>query len=287
MKSIFRIYFLLLYALLALGCAPNLSPIVPTQTDISPVQTAWILQTPFSTTNPIQVVTSTSSTMESEQTEEIVKAYLHDPTFCELPCFLNIIPGKTTYSEAKDIFLHIGLPIDSDIYEGKGFLGTNYEIDNYLSIRSTLAVSEKIVEYLRINITPKTPAAGSTQEWLAFSPETLINKYGSPSRVGFIIDLSPRTYFEMDIYFEEVDLVVAYIGHDLIPRQKGSPLICPLTDQFENIRIWMGENPVDLRPPAGSVSLEKATSISIEEFSNLMLGGTADACFVINKGAYP
>ena len=149
MKSIFRIYFLLLYALLALGCAPDLSPIVPTQTDISPVQTDWILQTPFSTTNPIQVVTSTPSTMELEQAEEMVKASLHDPTFCELPRSLSVIPGKTTYSEAKDIFLHIGFPIDSDIYEGKGFLGTNYEIDNYLSVRSTLSVSENIVRVFK------------------------------------------------------------------------------------------------------------------------------------------
>ena len=85
----------------------------------------------------------------------------------------------------------------------------------------------------------------------------------------------------MDIYFEEVDLVVAYIGHDLIPRQKGSPLICPLTDQFENIRIWMGENPVDLRPPAGFVTLENATSISIEEFSNFGLLAEASPALVL------
>jgi hypothetical protein len=47
----------------------------------------------------------------------------------------------------------------------------------------------------------------------------------------------------------------------------------------------MGKNPKD--PPRVAVPLEKATSMTTEEFSKLMTGNPSKACFTLNGEIFP
>jgi hypothetical protein len=113
----------------------------------------------------------------------------------------------------------------------------------------------------------------------------LIKNYGNPSQVIFALDWGERSFFEMDLYFEKSDLIVQYVGEDIIPRKKGSPEICPLKAQFRAVRVWIGKNPID--PPLPGIPLEDATHMTLDEFSNLMLGDPDYACFTLDGTQFP
>jgi hypothetical protein len=83
------------------------------------------------------------------------------------------------------------------------------------------------------------------------------------------------------MYFDDLDLIALYSGYNMIPDRPHSPLVCPLTAPFDHVRLWMGPNPPD--PPTFiSVPLEKATSLTNDEFTELMLGDPQQACFYLN-----
>ncbi|MCI0564297.1 MAG: hypothetical protein MN733_37970, partial [Nitrososphaera sp.] len=118
--------------------------------------------------------------------------------------------------------------------------------------------------------------------WLAYSPERLIARYGMPSRVEIVTDTGPRTFFAMTMYFDEFDLIVQYEGYGIIATDTR---VCPLVEQFDSVRIWLGKDPE--RPPGVAVPLEVATSITTEEFAELLVGNPKDACINLKEEAFP
>jgi hypothetical protein len=222
----------------------------------------------------------------------MISSFLKDIENCEAPCFLGILPGRTTLGEAKDIITHLGFQLKCftyqgpDVtYQGQEFCESHYVFDNGLSVLGSLLVQNEVIWNLWVGITPENPKVISPREWLAFSPGTLIRRYGSPSSVSFALDWGPRSFIDMIMFFDTEDLIVEYSSYDLIPRQKGSPVVCPITARFDTVRLWMGKDPV--YPPAEGVLLEKATSMTIEEFSELMTGNPDKACFKLNREMFP
>jgi hypothetical protein len=220
-----------------------------------------------------------------KEAKESLATLLKDPVDCEAPCFWGIVPGQTTFSEAVRAITHFGLQlIFVNTIDNKDFRDSRYEFESGLSVGVNLAIQDNTVQNVRVYITPEKQKTGVPRAWLAYSPETLIERYGPPSRVEFALDWGPRSYFEMDMYFDKVDLIVVYEGHNIIPGQKGSPRICPLSAQFESVRLWMGKDPY--QPPLPAVSLEKATSMTLEEFSEVVTGDPGKACFIVNGDAF-
>jgi hypothetical protein len=102
--------------------------------------------------------------------------------------------------------------------------------------------------------------------------------------VDFLADWGPGPFFAMQMYFDEVDLIVQYTGTHIIPSQKGSSQVCPLTAQFDTAWIWMGKQPIN--PPGQGVPLEDVTSLTLDEFSKLMTGDPNHACFIFDGNAF-
>ena len=140
---------------------------------------------------------------------------------------------------------------------------------------------------MNIEITPEIAKQkeGSPREWIAYSPETLIQKYGKPSRVEFALDWGPNFVIDMIMYFDSSDLIIDYSGYNMIPGRPQSPRVCPLTAPFDFVRLWMGPNPPN--PPLfPMVPLDEATSLSIDQFTQLILGDPSEACFIINGDVF-
>ena len=145
----------------------------------------------------------------------------------------------------------------------------------------TLTIQDKVVENLRVNIHPEKQKAGVLRKWLVYSPQTLIDRYGLPSRVDFFLDRGEILSYGMVMYFDSVQLIAEYDSYEL-----GTQLqICPLTNQIDPVRIWMGQNPQ--YPPFESIPLEKATLMTMEEFSKLMTGDPNKACFELDGEMFP
>jgi hypothetical protein len=284
-KPLRFLFLVLIIAFVISGCVPGSPTTLPTQAE-TPFSPTVI--PPTSTLTPAPIKTATlypPATLMPEKAKETIQTLLKAPVDCLAPCFWGMTPGKTTLDEARNIFVHLGLQMASSTADGKDFSGVAHKFDSGLSIHVILTIQNDFVENLRVNILPEKQKKGIPREWLAYSPETLIKRYGPPTKVEFTIAWGPSTssLFVMVMYFDTIDLIIEYSGDNIIPwQQKGSPQVCPLGAQFDIVRIWMGKDPV--YPPAHVVPLEKATSLTLEEFSKLLMAGTPEKACINLKG---
>ena len=243
---------------------------------VTPTLTSTTTQTPTMTPPP---------TLEPDRAKETLEVLLVEPVDCEAPCFWGVVPGQTTLGEAKNIFDHLGLKESRATVNKKESYTVEYEFDPGPSIIVTLRVQDDLVKNLRIKISPEIYQAGILRAWLAYSPETLITRYGTPSRVEFWVGRSATSsgQYTIEMYFKAVDLIVQYFGYD-IPVENETYRVCPLSDNFDLVSIWLGKNPVD--PPLNKVSLEEASSMTLEEFAELMTGDTESACINLKYEAF-
>ena len=293
MKQIYRLFLLFGISFVLSGCISGEAAVIPFSTltflpssiAILPTATPTLSQTPTSSPSPTGTSTQLT-TLEPAEASEAIKTLLQEPVDCEAPCFWGIMPGQSTFDEAVRAITHFGLQLlYTNTLDNKEFRQSEYAFENGLSISTILTIQNKIVGNLRVGITPEMQKAGVPRQWLAYSPETLITRYGMPSKVSIAVDSGPRSFFDMVMYFDEVELIVEYTGYNIIGGTAASPQVCPLTDQFNHVGIWMGQNPVN--PPPSGVPLEDATYLTIEEFSELMTRNSDNACFNLKSEIFP
>jgi len=286
MKLNHRVCVLVIVNIALFGCVSKSLPPTPAQTAIQTLSPTQVPLTATPVPSPTQTATLTPpATLEPEQAQETIQGLLREPVDCDAPCFWGIVPGQTTLGEAVNIFTRLGLQTKKIRLDKKEFYSIDHDFDNGVSIGVNLTTQDKLVENLRIYITPEKQKAGVPRMWSAYSPETLIKRYGLPSRVGFAVDRGPHHAFEMVIYFDSVDLIAEYSGHNILGGTVASPQVCPLTDQFDSVGIWMGKNPE--YPPYEGIPLDKVTSMTMEEFSKLITGTSNNACFNLKGEAFP
>jgi len=230
MKLFHCLGLLLVASGLLAGCISQESTAPPIRTETqfsSPTSIPTI--SPVSTLQPTQTMTLTPPvTLEPGQVENTVKTLLQEPVDCEAPCFWGIMPGKTTFGEAQNLFLRLGLNLRFTLAEGgKEFYGVIYDLSKGSEITPVLTVQDNIIKNLKIGINPTEQKAGTSREWSAYSPETLIERYGTPSKVNFASDWGPQSFFEMDMYFDNFDLIVHYSVYGFI--EETYPQVCVVT----------------------------------------------------------
>lgn len=304
MKPSSQFCILLTIAFVLIGCYPAVDTAGPNQTEqptiptdnlptitlVSP-STSTLTQTPRVLVephpSPTLITTERSipvNTLEPEQAKETIKKLLSEPIDCAAPCFWGIVPGQTTAEEARVIFRHLNLQVANNTYDGNGFTGVDIDFDSGLSMIVILKIQNDSAENVHVKINPEKQKVGIAREWLTYSPDTLIKRYGAPSRVDFVADWGPGPFFAMQMYFDSVDLMVQYAGDEIIPSQKGLSQVCPQTVQFDSVWLWMGKNPTN--PPGKGVPLEKAASMTVDQFSKLITGDPNHACFSFNGNAF-
>jgi hypothetical protein len=260
------------------AAAPTIatSSLTPVITDTEPSTPTGIVSLPSD--NPSPTITLTPlDTLEPAQARETIEPLLEEPMNCAVPCFWGIIPGKTSLDEARVFFGSLGFTSR----EGKDFYSTGYKPDSGVGFAVTFHALGAIIENIVVTPDISKPKEGSPREWIAYSPETLIKRYGSPSRVEFTVGLGPNIGINMIMYFDPSGLIVHYSGYNMNPE-----LFCPLTAPFDHVRLWMGHNPPDT-PSFETVSLEKATSLTMDQFTQLMKGDPKKACFTVKGEISP
>jgi hypothetical protein len=284
MKKNNRIYIVLFLTWVITGCRSPLL-IGKSTIDVQPTKSVTILAT--STYLPTLFTTKTQTpvaTLASEVANKTIKKLLQETSDCSAPCFWGIVPRKTTSEEAKKKFDYYGLKTVIISNKGKDYYNITHDVGDGLNVSATLPIQNNLVDSIRIYINPEKQKPGFTREWLAYSPETLINRYGTPSRVDFFADYGPGPFFTMQMYFDAEDLIVQYSSSEVILNKEGFARVCPLTLQFDTAWLWMGKNPQD--PPGYGIPLEEATKITRDEFANIMTGDPKNACFTFNENVF-
>jgi hypothetical protein len=302
--------FFLIFAFALTGCRSSTVVKQPTSTERTPLTATIVLPSGTPSPMPTQTATPTKTvqplpsfsptptitltplnTLLPEFVEQTLQPLFREPLDCAAPCFWGMTPQKTTLDEANLFFNHLGLPSNSGIDQEKGndyfYEYIRYESSNGLSSNIRLYGYKNLVETIRIQMSVPHKDQSSRKVWLAYTPETLIKRYGSPSRVilDYPIGPGPSFSFDMDLYFDANSMIVEYIGGDLVaPYFPYSPRICPLTEPPENVWAWFGDNP--RYPPGPGVEVEKATSLTVDQFTQLMLGDPKNACFTLDWKAF-
>ncbi len=307
MKPVSWLSLLLISILVLAGCAPVSPMIQPTQGVYLPSQTnlpvtGTISPTSSLTPTVIETLSPTATqtlitTLEPESVKETMQPLLQNPMNCAIPCFLGITPGKTHLDEVRNFFSPLGLKHKegTDPNSGMYVYSVGFESNIGRDSSAIFFTSNSLVKNIIVSPEITKQKEGSPREWIAYSPETLIKKYGKPSRVFFLIFRGPNLSNEitMILYFDDDNLIARYVGENMVPDQPHSPLLCPLTAPFDYVDLWMGPNPPEAPvtdssdPTMKMLPLEQVTSLTIEQFIQLMLGDPKQACFTINGDMFP
>lgn len=280
--------FLILFFALA-GCTPVRPTIQPAVINVTkPATPTEMVSLPSDTPSPTIILT-TFDTLEPAQVTETLQPLMKDPMNCAVPCFWGIIPGKTSFDKARTFFSQLGFTPFEGINPNSGvyFYSISYDSDTGHDSSVTFHIKNNLVEDIKVTPNIPEPKDGSPREWIAYSPETLIKRYGSPSSVRFTVSSygvagSPQNIgINMIMYFDTPDLIVHYSGYNMTPET-----FCPLTAPFDHVRLWMGHNPPDT-PSFETISLEKATSLTMDQFTQLMIGDPKKACFSVKGEVSP
>jgi hypothetical protein len=296
MKQLSLRSLILLIPIILIGCAPSSASMQPTKEIESPIPTHLMTTETVSPTNtfkprntklPLPTTTYPPfNTLDPESVKETMQPLLKDPFNCSVPCFMGFTPGKTTINEVKTFFIPMGFRYreGKDQYSNRYYYSIGYEDSINRDSNVTFLSSDFVVENIEITPAITKQKDGATREWSAYSPETLIRKYGQPSRVEFAIDWGPSITLSMILFYDKLDFIVLYSGSGMFPGHPNSPRLCPLTAPFDFVSFFMG--PESGNPPIlSSVPLEKATSLSVDQFTKLLLDNPRDACMTLNGDA--
>jgi hypothetical protein len=287
MKLLSLLTLLLIPVFVFAGCAP-VSPVVQPKQSATAPTIATSISTLVITDTPSPTATlKPLDTLEPAQITETLQPLLQEPMNCAVPCFWGITPGKTSLDEVRIFFSKLGLTPFEKIYEGNGFYTILYNTGSGYDSSVTLHINNNLVESIEVTPDIPKPTEGSPREWIAYSPETLIRRYGSPSSVRFTVSSygltgsPPNIAINMIMYFDTPGLIVHYSGYNMTPES-----FCPSTAPFDHVRLWMGNNPPDT-PSFETIPLEKATSLTMDQFTRLMKGDPKKACFTVKGEISP
>lgn len=242
--------------------------------------TAFLTQTlePIATLTPMPVLSQQDS--ESE-----IKELLQNDTDCKMPCFLGVIPEKTTVDELKNIFNHFGVPLHD--YQGKGLA---YAIEqspiSEVPPQAIFHIDNEVIQSIRVY-----PNGLNQFEWSIYSPSSILKRFGTPSKVTFglqvIHEPTPtpwKGWYHMTFYYDNLGIIINYGDPEIVLDELIT--ICPNKDKFIGNRIWLGNSPY--YPPSQDEdgSLETVTSFTLESFKEYLLLGPG-ACFYLKRDAIP
>lgn len=268
--------------------------IVLSETQITtPTSVPGLSPTMAVTLTSVPTVTPTSqATLEPTQFAETFEKFLSQGNDCLSPCIFGITPGQTTINQAQDIFDWLRSPLSTNTYpSGKEFYSTLLGYDgNEISISVDLTEENGVVKNIDTGITlPKYKKVPDPRAWQAFSPSVFLQKYGNPTYVGFNLTFPSEegfplktAWYNMVLEYKNLDLTIQYFrGWTL---EDNLIKICPMTDQYDSVSVDLGKD-LEYSPPPG-VPLEKTTSLTLEQFSDLLKQKPESACFKISKEAF-
>lgn len=275
-----------IFIIIIAGCAPGISS--PVSTVSSPQQSLPTSTQWTNTPTPRANLTATSSPLAPvipQQPRPTIPGPLGKSVDCPAPCLWEIQPGFTTISEARQIFFRADMPFQPPIVKNdKSFFFVTLDPKNGPSTDLTMIPEGDIIHDLEVGIIPEKQQAGTQRNWLAYSPESVISLFGPPSAAEFWADWGPRPVYGMILRYDANDMIIQYTSYD-IGGTTGSPRVCPLSDQIDYVRLWIGKNPQ--YSPYPGVPVEKAASMSMEDFAQLMTGSPSKACFNLNREYFP
>ena len=235
---------------------------------------------------------------------------------CDVPCWLGIKPGKTSWETARDLFLSLGksLAIYSDNTLNLGGVRRVALFGRHDPYPFEYMLEHEIYEYgglvsligARAQMFGGQPFGELLQDWTRYTANHTLARYGVPSEVllHYWSD-DPDSPYTVGLVYERDGVLVEYEGQvKLLPEynldnsvQVGQAVICLDEDHINGINVWV-------RSPWGSTAmsdvfkqlggnfpkhfnstptLEEATGMSLEVFYEKFLEPRPEICLVADR----
>lgn len=230
---LFCLTAILLIGTIIVGCgsSPSIEP-SPTSSLQTQSLSAGTTQSSSETPTKKQTVSEPPPTypptITSAQEDNLIHL-LYDET-CELPCYLGITPGKTSWVEAQAILKNIGAyPVANGWGDGMRTYGyimwigdpslstatrdPNMMIDDLKIFQSLgFSVSENMIHRIQVEITTRTFAHKFNEYWMKYSLENIFLQLGSPDFISFSKSYRNYNRFTQIIVFQNFGIVVETLG---------------------------------------------------------------------------
>jgi hypothetical protein len=271
-------FLVFMFALLLAGCGSlphayntQASETVPPTTQITLSSTSTLTQEPSptftltptatNTPTPTPTLTPGTPTLSADEGYDAVTQLLQTNGGCDLPCFLGITPGKTTWDEANRMFSHFGKSTEPDISKDA------FNIYSF-SLNKKGGVDPYVFSFYVVNGNQTPLIYADIPYQKRYSIKEIVATLGTPTRVMFEI-LSIRADGPSDIgtygltLFYDNDDIWLIAGYDGIYRRYHDGLVfCP-TNLTQGIKRNSISNYVGLtiQPGDNQYSLDDLSKI--------------------------
>jgi hypothetical protein len=295
--------------------APNLITIRPS---IAPTQ--FLLPTPVSTsTAAISTVDSTTTptlslppTISPDLWYQAIIDILSSNGNCRLPCWWGVHPGESTLQSFNNVFYPIGyneLNKQGDFSEDFSISVNQINIPNLLM---RMSFENNIVQRIYIladNINKPGDKVSHFDDFARamekYSLESILAHYGIPSRVYLEVypkyePTSPLIY-ALWVFYDDLGILIDYEGEGIV-IQGELVKICPDYDKLYTMEFYLQSPQIkpflsgfadEIQTFNEQVSqksllpLDKATTLTLEEFHNIFISEKQDKCFQSSRELWP
>lgn len=277
---------ILMYMLAMLtGCGLEVpSSVTPTSlpisaNTISPVPTNTLTIATFSSATETSETTPTYTpfpVLSSDERERQILELIASNGGCELPCWWGIMPGKTTFEEARNFLRQFNpAPFLQEEAPNKQFVNYLIPVSAHISPAYGIDINLDIVDDV-----VKIISVGSIESVTNFNIQNLLSNYGRPSEVWI------HTYRSYLGGIPPVDVLMFYPTQGILARYstelsninegKDSATIC--LDRGPTLTLWSPEEQIDFDQAQVYARLDykeygkpllplnQATTISLDEF---------------------
>ena len=200
--------------------------------------------------------------------------------------FLGSRAKKTSISESIDFLSSIGRKIARGKDGNLNYYTTVLRFKEDLIISIILWEKGGLLDSINVDI-GATNDQIFVDDLMAFTPKNIMEEYGSPAKTSFFLSYPTEQTTSNNVDYgytlQYQRLILQYYGQR-VPAQS-LVYACPMLDTgLRGLKLWLGEKPK--HPPPDGVDLEIATSLTLDDFYQLMIGNPDEACIELNAAAF-
>lgn len=246
---------------------------------------------------PTIVITQTSTALATptrtiSEREDYVRKMLNPTANCQPPCWWGLTPGLTSWQETQEFFRGLNAPID---WISQKRYGVNTVINQFRSIKILLEENDSLLE--NILIIGDQSSFASIEDfpsyWKGYSPESVLNAYGPPTRVllwTHPLRRGSRHPYSLLIIYDGQGFVIYYAGFTkydqvikIYPRlgEQNNIGLVKIFLQSERSSLpleHMAEWEYSDKILNGMLPIDEATGMSIEEFYKMFTTENQSGC---------
>ena len=220
--------------------------VLPTATFTRQFTKIPIVKTP--TPSPTPTITVVNKTVDEKN--EIYSTVINNLGNCDLPCFWDIYPGKTTYYELRNNLGANGFKTEyfENNFSGIDFVQVYLEgFDKTMGFNNvnTFGIQDGLVNYIHIDFM-ELEVNSKLKNPSQYSPENILNLLGRPDDIWIMSQYTGGhpiyTGYELFLIYEHRNLIISYLG-GIIKQSEFS--ICPQIpngNQISHIKVNAVDN---------------------------------------------